>query len=104
MKHSSPEALEALDFAWDDESGFLGLLRSGQFSSSLAEEYLGVLNSVEIPEGEELHPDFVRLTWFTPLFMEWQIDRAVERGANKQELVDAIDRIRERIMEILGTP
>lgn len=104
MKHSNPQVLEALDLAWDDESGFLGLLRSGKFSSSLAEEYLGILNSVDIQEGEELHPDFVRLTWFTPLFMEWQIDRAVERGANKQELTNAADQIRERLMEIFGTP
>ncbi|MEU1664514.1 hypothetical protein ABZ547_13025 [Streptomyces sparsogenes] len=104
MKHSSPEILEALDSAWDDESGFLGLLRSGQFSSSLADEYLTLLDSVEIAEGEALNQDFVRLVWFTPIFMEWQIERAVERGANKRELTGATDRIRERIMEILGTP
>ncbi|MFI9381438.1 hypothetical protein [Kutzneria sp. NPDC052558] len=104
MKHSSPDVLEALDSAWDDTSGFLGLLRSGKFLPELAEGYLRLLSSIEVSEGEALHPDFVRLVWFVPLFMEWQVDRNVERGANKGELVNFLDLIRERIMEILGVP
>ena len=104
MKHSSPDVLETLDSAWDDTSGFLGLLRSGEFSPELAEEYLGLLSSIEVSEGEALHPDFVRLIWFVPLFMEWQVDRSVERGVDKGELANFLDLIRERIMEMLGVP
>ncbi|WKX70644.1 hypothetical protein [Streptomyces sp. XD-27] len=104
MKHSSPEVLEALDLAWDDESGFLGLLRAGNFSQSLAEDYLSLLNSIEIDEGEAFHQDFVRLIWFAPIFMEWQVERTREAGADERGLTNAVDRIRERIMELLGTP
>lgn len=104
MKHSSPEALKALDSVWDEESGFLGLLGSGKFSSNLAEEYLKLLESIEVDEGEPLHRDFVRLVWFVPIFMEWQVDRSVEHGASRVELVNFVDLIRERVMEILGVP
>jgi hypothetical protein len=104
MKHASPEALEALDLAWDDEAGFLGLLRGGRFDSELANKYLSLLNSINIEEGESLNGDFVRLVWFVPLFMEWQVERAVEHGVERVNLNRWIDRIRERVMELLGVP
>lgn len=104
MKHSHPEVLEALDLAWDDESGFFGLLRAGKFSSEAADAYVRLLNSIKIEEGECLHPDFVRLIWFAPIFMEWQIERTVESGVNRVDLANSVDQIRERVMEILGTP
>jgi hypothetical protein len=104
MKHASPEALEALDLAWDDETGFLGILRSGRFDSELASKYLLLLNSIDIEEGEALNSDFVRLVWFVPIFMEWQVERVLERGAERVELIRWTDRIRERVMEILGVP
>lgn len=104
MKYSSPEALEALDLAWDDESGFLGLLRAGEFNREAGEAYIRLLNSIEVEEGEPLNRDFVRLVWFAPIFMEWQIERTVERGANRVDLENVTDQIRERVMEILGVP
>jgi hypothetical protein len=103
-RHDDPGILEALDSAWDDESGFLGMLRAGRFAESAGEELLVLLESIEIQEGERLHPDFVRLVWFAPLFAEWQIDRAAERGADRQAVQRISDLLRERLMEILGTP
>jgi hypothetical protein len=104
MKHSDPAALEALDLAWDDEEGALGKLRSGQFDAALAAGYTELLHSIEIEEGEALHADFVRLIWFAPLFSEWQIARVAERGGDEQEASNFSDKIRERVMELLGTP
>ncbi|MDN3265776.1 hypothetical protein QWJ26_39475 [Streptomyces sp. CSDS2] len=104
MKHSDPQVLEALDLAWDPEVGPLGKLRAGEYDAELAERYVELLNSVEVAEGESLHQDFVRLVWFAPLFMEWQIERAVKRGADRHKVSDFSDRVRERVMEILGTP
>ncbi|MFE0047509.1 hypothetical protein [Streptomyces albireticuli] len=104
MKHSDPAVLEALDLAWDPDEGVLGKLREGVYDSALAEGYIEVLNGVEISEGEMLHPDFVRLVWFGPLFSEWQVDRVVENGGDRQEVANFSDKVRERIMEILGTP
>jgi hypothetical protein len=104
MKHSDPQVLEALDLAWDDKDGPLGKLRSGRYDPILAERYIELLNSIEISEGEPLHQDFVRLVWFAPQFSEWQIERTVERGADKGTVMSFCDRVRERIMEILGVP
>ncbi|NEY35354.1 hypothetical protein GTU99_24805 [Streptomyces sp. PRKS01-65] len=96
--------MEALDLAWDPEQGPLGKLRQGEFDADLADRYITLLNSVEITEGEHLHQDFVRLLWFAPLFTEWQIERAVKGGADQQEVSNFCDLVRERVMEILGTP
>ncbi|MCF3119305.1 hypothetical protein IPZ68_06225 [Streptomyces arenae] len=104
MKHSDPQVLEALDLAWDPEQGPLGKLRGGEYDPSLGEPYIALLNSIEISEGEPLHADFVKLVWFAPLFSEWQIERAVELGADKRTLADFTDRVRERVMELLGVP
>ncbi|MFC6881470.1 MULTISPECIES: hypothetical protein [Actinomadura] len=96
--------LEALNGAWDDETGFLGLLRTGESSQAAGDEFLALLRSVNIGEGERLHPDFIRLTWFAPLFVEWQIDRAVDRGVDRKRVALLSDQLRELLMEILGTP
>jgi hypothetical protein len=104
LRHSDPEVLAALDLAWDDEEGPLGKLRSGRFDPILAGRYIDLLNSIEISKGQALHPDFVRLVWFAPLFSEWQIERAVKRGSNERDVRDFCDMVRERMMEILGVP
>lgn len=103
-RHDDPRVLEALDGVWDGELGFLGMLRAGVFSESAGEEFLALLQSIEIQGGERLHADFVRLTWFAPLFSEWQIERVVERGAERKIVERIANMIRERLMELLGTP
>lgn len=103
-RHDDPAVLEALDGAWGEESGYLGMLRYGRFSEEAGEKLLALLDSIEVGEGERLHPDFVRLVWFAPLFAEWQTERAVERGADQEKVALVADRLRERLMEILGTP
>jgi hypothetical protein len=103
-RHDDRDVLEALDNAWADETGFLGMLRNGQFSESAGEELLGLLESIEVPLGERLHSDFVRLVWFAPMFAEWQLDRVAARGGNRQAAQRISDRIRELIMRILGVP
>ena len=104
MKYSDPQVLEALDLAWDPDQGPLGKLRQGVFDAELADRYVDLLNSIEITEGECLHQDFVRLLWFAPLFAEWQIERAVKSGADQQAVSNFCDLVRERVMEVFGTP
>jgi hypothetical protein len=60
-RHSDPAVLAALDLAWDPDEGYLGMLRDGHFSEEAGEQYLNLLGQIEIFEGEQLHPDFVRL-------------------------------------------
>ncbi|MFK4088640.1 hypothetical protein ACI2LF_31290 [Kribbella sp. NPDC020789] len=103
-RHSDPAVLEALDLAWDPDEGFLGRLRSGDFSEELGNEYVALLQSIEIDSGERIDPDFVRLVWFAPLFAEWQRAHAIERGADVAMLDRVINLIRERLLVILGSP
>lgn len=102
MKHDSPTVLEALDTAWDPERGYLGNLRDGRFVPELGDAYLELLQTIEIPERERLHPDFVRLLWFAPRFSEWQTQRTVDRGADRVELSKYSNLIWNAIIELLG--
>ncbi|MFF7020915.1 hypothetical protein ACFY97_07840 [Streptomyces klenkii] len=104
MKHSDPAVLEALDFAWDADSGVLGKLRSGVYDAELGAKYIELLEGIEIADGESLHPDFVRLVWFAPLFSEWQLERVAENGGDQSEAHGFADLVRERLMGILGVP
>jgi hypothetical protein len=100
MKQTNPELLAALDAAWDDETGFLGRLRYRHFDAALGRAYVDLVQSIEVDEGEPFSPDFIRLLWFVPLFLEWrQRDMAEDR-----DLADISDLVRERVMELLGTP
>ncbi|MGN2638315.1 hypothetical protein ACTD5D_19395 [Nocardia takedensis] len=104
MKHDSPEVLEALDTAWDPERGFLGNLRDGRFVPELGDAYLELLGSIDIPEGQRLHPDFVRMLWFAPQFSEWQIKRVVDRGADRVQVSKYSNLIWNAVTELLGAP
>lgn len=104
IDHSDPVVLEALDLAWDRDEGFLGRLRMRDFSEKLGNAYVELLQGIEIPEGERLHPDFVRLVWFVPLFTEWQREGAIDQGADAAALDRIINLIRERVLVILGSP
>ncbi|MBO8201450.1 hypothetical protein ACFW4X_27705 [Streptomyces smyrnaeus] len=106
MKHSSAEALEALDLAWDPERGVLGKLRDGIYDAELAQEYITLLESIEIEEGEHLHPDFVRLLWFSPIFSEWQSKRIAEFGSESDKLdsMNFANKVLSRVERILGIP
>ncbi|MGN5632879.1 hypothetical protein [Streptomyces sp. AC154] len=104
MRHDDPAALDSLDLAWDPDVGVLGKLRSAVFDAELAAKYVALLNNIEVPEGESLNADFVRLVWFAPIFTEWQIDEVSKQGAERQVVVNFGNQVRERVMELLGTP
>jgi hypothetical protein len=104
MNHDDPNVLTALDEAWDPDLGFLGRLRERVFDPALGEAYLTLLRSIEIEGQETIKAEFVRLLWFAPLFIEWQIERVVSAGGDEAQVRHVSDAIRERVMEILGTP
>jgi len=63
-----------------------------------------ILSTYVIESQETISAEFVRLLWFTPLFVEWQIERVVSVGGDEAQVRHISDAIRERVMEILGTP
>lgn len=97
------ELLEALDNAWDDECGFLGKLRSGEFDLESGEAYVALLS--RIPSiGETVDSNLVRLIWFAPMFIEWQIDRATRGESETAQLKRIADQVQEAVAEVLGIP
>lgn len=97
------EIMEALDEAWDDESGFLGKLRSGEFDPEAGEAYAALLSSIP-PIGETVDSTLVRLIWFAPLFIEWQIERATSSESEAAQLKRISDQVQEAVTDVLGIP
>jgi hypothetical protein len=97
------EMLEALDEAWDDESGFLGKLRSGEFDPEAGEAYVALLSNIP-PIGETVDSRLVRLIWFAPMFIEWQIERASSSESEVAQLKRIADQVQEAVADVLGIP
>ncbi len=97
------ELLERLDEAWDDESGFLGKLRAGEFDSDAGEAYVALLSQVS-PVGEMVESRLVQLIWFAPMFIEWQMERASQNDAEARQLTRIATQVHEAVSRILGVP
>ena len=92
-----------LDEAWDDESGFLGKLRSGDFDREAGEAYVALLSRIP-PIGETVSSTLVRLIWFAPTFIEWQIERAAGDEGDVADLKRIADQVHEAVASVLGIP
>ncbi|MER5386938.1 hypothetical protein ABT040_43025 [Streptomyces sp. NPDC002688] len=97
------ELLELLDAAWDDESGFLGKLRSGQFDPEAGEAYVTLLSRIPQP-GEVIESRLVQLIWFAPMFIEWQMERATDGVDEVRQLTRLATQVQEAVANVLGTP
>ncbi|SFT75513.1 hypothetical protein SAMN04487904_107167 [Actinopolyspora lacussalsi subsp. righensis] len=97
------ELLEALEEAWDSESGFLGKLRSGRFDPDAGEAYVALLSTVP-PIGDTVDSRLVQLIWFAPTLIEWQTERATKSAAEVKKLERIGDLVREVLIARLGLP
>lgn len=97
------DLITELEQEWDLETGFLGVLRYGQFHLDKLERLVSCLE--RIPPFEEFVPRrLVSLTWYIPLFMIWQKERVIEENGDFPALDSAIDRVTNLLEEKLGTP
>jgi hypothetical protein len=97
------ELLELLDEAWDDESGFLGKLRSGQFDPDAGEAYVALLSRIP-PIGGTVESRLVKLIWFAPMFIEWQLERAAKSDDEVRQLTRIATQVHEAVSNVLGIP
>lgn len=97
------DLLDLLDMAWDDESGFLGKLRSGQFDLGAGEAYVKLLSRVPQP-GNMIDARLVKLIWFAPMFIEWQMERAAVGADETRQLTRIATEVHEAVANVLGTP
>jgi hypothetical protein len=97
-------AISQLEKEWELETGFLGQLRMGVFDPAGLERLEQILQSIEIDEQALLPRRFVSLTWYIPLFMDWQREWFEERGGDEGQLGPASGKILGLVQEILGVP
>jgi hypothetical protein len=107
MTEGEESLIVALDEAWDEEAGFLGKLRAGVFDESQGNAYVELLRRIPaaISIGSDtVSSELVKLIWFAPQFVEWQIDRAAKDEAERARLQRIADRVHEAVSEVLGIP
>ena len=97
------ELLEQLDAVWDEESGFLGKLRSGKFDPEAGQEYVALLSRIPQP-GEVIDSRLVQLIWFAAMFIEWQVERATHSEEEARRLTHIASQVHEAVSDVLGIP
>ncbi len=106
-KYTGLEALnQNLDKEWL-EGGFLYKLRNLEFDVSGYMRFEGLLHTakqVDNQTSDAINRRFVRLLWFVPQFVEWQIERLIDAGADPDVVKGAANNIRELVGQILGEP
>ena len=99
-------AILDLEREWERADGFFGRLRDGVFDPTGLERLVRILLDVRqvTTESGSLDRRLVSLTWYIPLFMNWQRDRVQEQGGSVTDLDAAINRVEGMLEEILGVP
>jgi hypothetical protein len=93
-----------LEKEWELSSGFLGNLRTGTFDPDGLARLIEILQSVNLEDATTLERRFVSLTWYIPLFMDWQRQRLREKGTDTSGLDSGINQIQSLLESILGVP
>lgn len=102
MTDDAKRQISELEAEYDQEEGFLGLLRGGHFDTRARDRFLRLLDSIELGPGEMISRRLVALLWYVPLLLEWQARRLDEE--ERVALRQVIDRVTNQLERILGVP
>jgi hypothetical protein len=97
------EAIPELEKLWDVD-GFFGRLRQGDYDTDGVGVLEQLLRAIQIDDNIALPRRFVSLTWWIPMFMEWQVERVAQRGGDVEQLKRDVVRIRNVLDNLLGVP
>ena len=95
-------AIERLEESWGLD-GCLWALRDGNWNRAGAHELLELLRGVAVSGNEALPRRFVSLTWYLPIFLEWQLPRLSD-PAEAAELTALVTAVRNELERLLGVP
>jgi hypothetical protein len=98
------EAVSLVDSFWAEPDGFLYLLRDGHYDPEGAGRLINALESITVSDSDCLPRRLVALTWYVPMYMEWQVDRVGELNGDVHRLRRDIDLVRNAVEAVLGTP
>lgn len=96
------QLISDLEAEYDQEQGFLGLLRAGHFDSIARDRFFRLLESIDLGAGGLIDRRVVALLWYVPMFMQWQ-ERRLD-GDERQALQAATNRVTAELERILGAP
>ena len=96
--------IEALDRSWSLPDGTLYRLRDGHVEIDRLDELIRRLRSIEVPDEVMIPKRLASLLWMMPTFMEWQIERVIERGGNAGDLRSRTQLVYNEVERILGIP
>jgi hypothetical protein len=102
MTQDSMQLISDLEAEYDQDYGFLGLLRAGHFDSLARDRFFRLLDSIDLGSGGSIDRRVVALLWFIPLLMQWQEDRF--DTDERQALEAATNRATSALERILGVP
>lgn len=84
--------------------GFLYELRQGAFDAARAEKFLNTLKSITAEDVSIINRRLVSLLWNLPQFVEWQMERCVEKGANELTYKRFYNEVWTAVEQCLGSP
>jgi hypothetical protein len=102
MKQDAKQLIAALEAEYDQDEGFLGLLRAGHFDSLARDRFLRLLESIDLGANVSIDRRVVALLWYVPLFMQWQ-ERRLD-AEEREALQAAANRVTSQLERILGVP
>jgi hypothetical protein len=104
MDDPSDRWIEVLSSYWALPDGTLYRLREGEFDIAGIDELIRFLRTISIPNEATIPKRLASLLWMLPTFMEWQIDRVIERGGSADELRTRAQLAYNEVERILGIP
>ena len=97
------QAIPELEKLWA-VSGFFGRLRQGDYDPDGVGVLEQLLSAIQIDDNTALPRRLVSLTWWIPMFMEWQVERVAQRGGDVEQLKRDAVRLRNLLDSLLGVP
>ncbi|GAB3623267.1 hypothetical protein GCM10027418_13490 [Mariniluteicoccus endophyticus] len=85
----------------DRLTGFLAQLREGRVDPTGAERFLGLLSSLDLGDGP-VDRKLVQFLWFTPVFLQWQVDRHRLTGDGSDHVSQLLDKVVTALEEVVG--
>lgn len=101
MRDHARDILE-LEAEFDQEEGFIGLLRSGHFDSRASDRLLSLLRRIELGSDLSVDRRLVSILWYIPLLLRWQSPRV--SSADQPRLAAVENGVIRELERILGVP
>jgi hypothetical protein len=96
------DLLDRIANEYDLDHGFIGKVRSGQFDKQALERLLRLLRECPSASQEPMDARMVRLLWWMPWIVEWQVQRLTAEGRPADQLRAAQTAIFGELERILG--